>query len=341
MTKITKLGLSALCGSLAAVVGANAGEISVSGGATASWVSNSGNSTGNPIGLNSGLTFKGSGELDGGQTFALTLTQADQTAWSAGSLVITTNNFGKIRIALADGGSGIDAYDDKMPTAWEETWGTGTGTGVDLISGVGASTNIGWVSPSIAGITLSAAYAGANDGKVNNDKGVSGGTGVGRGYDVAININPQVGDMLSGLNVFVGGSQTEQEMKSNLLTADDKKEVVAGFTMALGPVTAGYQRTGEFGGERAVSKLDYYDNRSWGISFNVNDDLSVSYGELESWKKLTGSVKTSMEAESLQLAYTMGGASIKVADTKVDNATYSSAASADKDGLTLALSLAF
>ena len=173
MTKITKLGLSALCGSLATIVSANAGEISVAGGATATWSSKSGDSTGNPIGLNSALTFTGEGELDGGQTFKLTITQADQTAWSAGSLVLTTNSFGKIRVALGDGGSGIDAYDDKMPTAWEETWGTAIGTGVDLISGVGTSSNIGWVSPKIAGITLSAAWAGANDGTINNDKATS------------------------------------------------------------------------------------------------------------------------------------------------------------------------
>lgn len=340
MTKITKLGLSALCGSLAALVSANAGEITVAGSATATW-SQTGGSDGNPIGLNSGLTFSGAGELDGGQTFALTITQADQTAFSAGSLVLTTNSFGKIRVALSDGATGIDAYDDKMPTAWEETWGTSIGTGINLISGVGATTNIGWVSPTMAGITLSAGWAGANDGAENNDKKTSGGTGVGRGYDLMLNINPQAGDALSGLNVFIGGSETKQEGKTGTLNDNDHQEVVAGFTMALGPVTAGYQRTGEFGGKVAVATLDYYDNRSWGVSFNINDDLSVSYGEVESLKKNTGSVKTLMEAESLQIAYTMGGASIKIADTDVTNATYSTAASADKDGMTLALSLAF
>jgi len=99
MTKITKIGLSALCGSLAALVSANAGEISVAGGATATY-SQTGGDDGNPIGLNSGLTFTGSGELDGGQTFALTITQADQTAFSAGSLVLTTNNLVRSELHL-------------------------------------------------------------------------------------------------------------------------------------------------------------------------------------------------------------------------------------------------
>ena len=37
MNKITKIGLSALCGSLANIVAANAGTLDVTGSATATW----------------------------------------------------------------------------------------------------------------------------------------------------------------------------------------------------------------------------------------------------------------------------------------------------------------
>ena len=47
------------------------------------------------------------------------------------------------------------------------------------------------------------------------------------------------------------------------------------------------------------------------------------------------------EAESFQVAYTMGGVSIKYAETSVENAAYTSGTSADKDGRTIALSFAF
>ena len=125
MNKLTKVGLSALCGSLAAVSSANAGEMSVSGSATATYQSSAGENTGNPIGMNSGLTFSGSGELDGGQTFTYTITNADQAAFSAGSMSLTTNMLGTFRIGAIDGASGIDSKDDVMPTAWEEVDGTG------------------------------------------------------------------------------------------------------------------------------------------------------------------------------------------------------------------------
>ena len=51
MNKMTKLGVSALCGSLAAVSAANAGALSVSGGIDMSWVSFDVEVTGSPIGI--------------------------------------------------------------------------------------------------------------------------------------------------------------------------------------------------------------------------------------------------------------------------------------------------
>ena len=350
MKNFKKIGLSALCGSLAAI-SAQAGEISVSGGATATWSSNEGDVTGNPIGMNTGLTFSGSGELDGGQTFALTITGADQAAYSAGSISLTTNGMGTFYVRHADGGAGIDAYDDKMPSAWEETWGTSLGTGIDLISGVGASSNISWTLPTIQGITLSAAWAPANQGGVANDKGVVGDKNSYKhgGYDLMLNINPQF-DALSGLNIFVGGSESDREGSfNNAGTAGGEatgqhEEVVAGLTYAMGPVTVGYQMTGEFTGAVAAGETDYYKNTMWGVAFNVSDNLSISYGEAKSRRGLMGSATNeSVEqlTDSLQVAYTMGGASIKIAETSGDNLKYTSGTGNDKDATTIALSLAF
>jgi len=82
----------------------------------------------------------------------------------------------------------------------------------------------------------------------------------------------------------------------------------------------------------------------YGVSFAVNDDLSISYGVMKSQKSIADGVATTdveLEANSLQVAYSMGGASIKIAETSVDNGTYVSTTANDKDGTTIALSLAF
>ena len=57
MNKLTKVGLSALCGSLASISAANAGTLEVLGTATATWTNLGGQVTGNPIGMASGITF--------------------------------------------------------------------------------------------------------------------------------------------------------------------------------------------------------------------------------------------------------------------------------------------
>ena len=55
----------------------------------------------------------------------------------------------------------------------------------------------------------------------------------------------------------------------------------------------------------------------------------------------SGAANVELEAQSLQLSYTMGGMSIKFAESSVDNASYTSGTSADNDGRTIALTLAF
>jgi len=352
MNKLTKVGLSALCGSLASVSAAQAGELSVSGGATATWTSNEGTTTGNPIGLSSGIAFAGSGELDNGTTFALALSNTDQSGYSVGAITLTMPSMGEIKISQATGGVGIDVKDDAMPTAWEETDGTGLTVGHDKVSGVGGSMALQWKSPSMYGSTIAFAYAPKNDGKLVNDKGASG-SGVdqkGAGWDVLLDLNT-AGGMIP--NVFAGYSTTERaknpkSMGTNLDEASDIEEAVAGAVFSIGPVTFGAQASVEWlGNEQTATDVAGYRNVAYGISFNVNDDLSISYGKNDSKKGFVsqntnaGTGTQLSDAESLQLAYTMGGASIKIAQTSVDNASYSSGTASDRDGTTIALSLAF
>jgi len=56
---------------------------------------------------------------------------------------------------------------------------------------------------------------------------------------------------------------------------------------------------------------------------------------------LTSATSSELEAQSLQMSYTMGGMAIKFAESRVDNASYTSGSSADWDGRTIALTLAF
>jgi len=315
-------------------------------------LSNEGTVTGNPIGLSSGIAFAGSGELDNGTTFSLALSNTDQSAYSTGSITLDTPSMGQIKISQATGGVGIDVKDDAMPTAWEETDGTGLTVGQDKISGVGGSMAVQWKSPSVYGSTIALAYAPRNNGKLVNDKAASGSAAEqkGAGWDVLIDINTAHSNMLP--NIFAGYSHTSREnnaksMGTNLDPASDHEEAVAGATFVIGPIKLGAQASVEWlGNEQTESDVAGYRNVAYGISFNVSDDLSVSWGRNESKKGFVGTVQGTTQtrfsdAESIQLAWTLGGASIKIAQTQVDNAQYVSGTANDRDGTTVALSLAF
>ena len=84
----------------------------------------------------------------------------------------------------------------------------------------------------------------------------------------------------------------------------------------------------------------------FGIAFNVNDDFSVSYGQYKSRKAYVegsaayiGEEDRVAEVTSWQAAYTIGGASIRVADVKAENALFSSAN--DQTATIVSLGLAF
>jgi len=342
MNKLTKIGVSALCGTLASVAAANAGTMEVLGGATVTYSSTEGNVTGNPLGMNTALTFKGSGELDNGSTFTLTVTGADQAAYTSGSVALTTPSMGVITFVHAAGGAGVDRYDDMMPTAWEETNGTSLATGLQTVAGAGTTMNVEWNLPADIlpdGMTAQLTYAPRMGAGIVNDKAASGDTGLsGSGYDITISH----GGLMDGLNVFAGRHVSEQPAENAAsTTTGDKTQYVYGATYAIGSVTLGYQYSRDNQQSSAAAATSYYENNAFGVSFNVSDNLSLSYGNHSSERSLTNATNVELEAESLQLAYTMGGMSIKIAESSVDNGSYKSGSSKDKDGRTIALTLAF
>jgi len=346
MNKLTKVGLSALCGSLASISAAKAGEMTVTGGIDMSWMSLGGgtSTTGNPIGMGSNLTFKGNGELDNGWTFDYTVAMLNNDAYSNSNVTLTMGGLGSLNINQGDSGNGIDAMDDKMPTAWEEPWGMGLGTGVQLVSGVGTSDNVQYTTPTVLGTTITLATAPAQGSADTADKGASGeaGSGTGAAYDGTININPSFGtELLSGLNLFAGASYTE----TNTAADNNRYEGVAGITFDIGPLSIGGGRSGIITGKTTTAgNVDYYRNNMYGVAFNINDNLSISYGLHESEQNFVNpgaNEAVSMDVESWQIAYTMGGASIRIADSEMDNGSYQTGTAFDKDATVVSVSLAF
>ena len=328
MNKLTKIGVSALCGSLASVAAANAGSMDVTGGASASYTSLSDTVVGNPLGMTTALTFTGNGELDNGSTFKVGVVYDNKTAYSSSSIALTTPSLGTFTYDEG-AGTGIDRIDDMMPTAWEETDGTGLTTGARTVSGAGGHSDIEWaVGMGLPdGMNVYASFAPRPDGSANAKKGTGGAktTGDGNGWDVVITHS----GLLDGLNVFAGLSSVEQNA-----TLGDKDSEAYGATYAFGAATVGYQHSKE---ENVVAAAAYYENDAYAISYSVNDDLAISYGVHES--KTNNSGSATLEAQSFQVSYSVGGASIVFAESDVDNQNYVSGT--NRSGRTVAVTLAF
>jgi len=342
MNKLTKVGCSALCGSLAAISAANAGDLSVTGGADVTYMSHGGEVTGNPFGMASAVTFKGTGELDNGWTFTATIAEGDTVAYSAANIDLVMGGLGSINFNQGNSGNGIAAYDNVLPTAWEEAHGAGLSGGVKTVLGIGSSDNIQYTTPTILGTTVALAYAhdqGSSDTADKSTKSANNGTN--RGYDATVKINPSLGtEILSGLNLYAGASVIETQNNDT----KDLYEGVGAITYALGPVEIGAMWSGLHDGTQ--TGYHTYKNHGFGVAFNVSDDLSVSYGEYQSRKAGYDTDETQggpedrvVEVNSWQAAYTMGGASFRIADVKVDNALWARAA--EQNATIVSMGLAF
>ena len=338
MNKLTKLGVSALCGSLAAVSTANAGELAVSGGVDMSWLSLQDQTTGNPIGIGSNISFTGSGELDNGWGVALGIALNNGAAYSNTNVTVTIPAMGSLRISQGVTGSGIDRMDDSTPNVWEEAYATGLSTGINTVSGVSGSANIEYTPNMLPdGLTARLAYSPDAGGSGSADKGSSGEDASQKesGYDITLTATDAVHGM-SGLTVYGGISSIDQDNTKGNYDGDNEEETI-GVTYAMGGFTLGYQWSEEDMGLSAGAEK--YENDAYGITFAVNDDLSIGYNNYESTQ--TNTTNVTAEASSIQVAYTMGGASIRLASAEVDNAKYQTANTYDQEAVTLSVSLAF
>jgi hypothetical protein len=336
MNKITKLGVSALCGSLAAVSSANAGSLSAAGGIDMSWITMDDENSGNPIGIGSNYTLSGDGELDNGWAVGIDILMKNKAAYSVTNVDVGIPGIGDIHISGGVSGTGIDRMDDKTPNVWEEAYASGLSTGIQTVYGGSAGSGIEYTPNMLPdGLTARIHWSPDAAGSKSNDKAYSGtGLGSGASYDLTLELGEALTGM-SGLNIYGGMSNVSST--GNKDNDGDREEQTIGVTYAIGGFTLGYQWSEQDLGISASEQQ--YDNEGYGITFAINDDLSIGYNNYESDQ--TSTTNVTAEAESIQIAYSMGGASIRLMDASATNMDYNTGAAFDRDNTVLSVALAF
>ena len=323
MNNFKKIGLSALAGSLVAF-SAHAGELSATGSASLTMADADVKGTtisGNQFTMGDSITLTGSGEMDNGMTISVSFEiDNDDTGggevYDSHSMTLDTNGMGTITFAGHGGSSAMSALDDTTPNAYEESWdavaGAATGT---LVAGNSGNNMFTYTSPSFSGATVTMAYLNAdtNGGQTVNAVSYA---------DFAIAYSPE---MVEGLTVGYGQGDVEVVAGTEI----EHTAMYAKYT--YGSVTVGYQNN-EADAAAAASDVEF---EAFGISYAVNDSLSVAYNSSESVVGTTGT----QEASGISASYTAGGMTIAGVMNDVDNVA--GAAANDTKGYELNLSFAF
>ena len=357
MINLRKVGLTALAGSLAAVT-AHAGDLSVTGSANVTYVTKSGDNTAQSLGHDKDVKFSGSGELDNGWTFAIhTLTKDDFTV-SSTATVITMGSLGSIGVGSGGGTNINGAYDEAIPTAYEENSDAGGQGAANYVGSVADGNGITYIFPAMemmgATITggLDYSFQGGSDSP-NDGSAVARSSTWGNAYGLGLTV---AYDALS-VGAFV--SERENKNPSADTTVEDEFGGSWNVKYSAGPVSIGYSEfyhnTGIADNVSATTDAKttgtasgQYEGDMFSIAFNVNDDLSISYSEMTATHDpQTNVADTTAQApdvdekhESLQAAYSMGAMSIKAYTTEITNPNH------DEDAATvtkneIALGLAF
>ena len=332
MNNIKKVGLTALAGSLAAV-SANAAEMSVSGATLLTYTSEDTTEvTGNPFGMKTNIAFTASGDVNG-YTVSYMQTSIDQFAgMSSARLSVDMGDMGVIAFDQGSG-SGLATIDDKTPTAAEEIWDGLDSLTVGGLVGAAGNTGVFNYVNTFAGLTVNA--AGRTGSGTANADGSSSGAGQ-SAMDVAIT---GAGDMfgLDGLAWGIGYGEAEAGQQGNAAGVNDSDTHATIFAnYSAGPVTFGYQHSQiQAGSNGTAGEI----TDAWGIAFNVNDDISVSYGERDVEYDNPSAANVTEQGEGIAIAYTMG--SMKIAGNR-NEVTDNNGTTASNDQMTeIALSFAF
>ena len=291
-----KVGVTALAGSMVAL-SAQAVDVAVTGSMVMTYTADSGQHDngvdGGRWGMSKAVALSGSGEMDNGWTVSLTNSNLQG---SAASISIDMGDAGTLKFQNVSGGLGIGTIDDMMPTANEEVWDGMETAASGLVS---TGTNGFQYSNTAGGATFIAGYALKGDGSQGG--GVNGGTGTGSDTSFAVKFSP-----MDGLNIG-GGVGTVGTAASSI--DDDHDTIYA--TYAMGSFTFGVQNSNiEYG----ASGSNDEESVAFGISFAVNDDLSISYGQHNTDD--TGTVDE--EISGVSVGYSMGGMTVKAHKNKGD-----------------------
>jgi outer membrane protein OmpU len=307
MNNLKKIGLTAL-GTAMVATSANAAELSVSGATSIFFGGEDNSNSGNGWSMTDQIDFNASGEMDNGFTVDMYLQFDSGSTLDDKTLAIGMGDMGTLTFSGHGGNGPVGAWDDKTPTANEESWGTSIGGTVDGPTNSAVSDNSFIYDYTVTdGVALKAAY------KPSKGSALESSTEIGVSYTG-----------MEGLTVLAA-------MGENNSAADKIDLSVFSVNYAMGPITVGFQANES---DRGTGTDE--DFTAYGISYAVSDDVSISYGA----SSLDySSALEDQESSAVSISFTAGGVGISASHQTTDNVA--GATTADNSSYEINFSFAF
>ena len=316
MNNLKKVGLTAL-GTALVSSSAFAGALDVTGTAGITYVGNSGIENGDSkLEQKTTISFTGSADLDNGFTVSY-YNNVSGDAMTSGNahFDVDMGDMGKLRFAGngVSGNGAVGMWDDKTPATNEESWdikGGGGETG-PISQQTGDDSLIYTNSTAVDGVTVVLNYKPSESGASDST------TGAGIAFTG-----------IDGLNV---GVATEDNNTTKDATVEN---TVFYATYAMDAFTIGFQ-SNETDSQTANSDTEF---EAWGVSYAVNEDISISYGS-STVEYESGASKSDQEADALGISWTNGSMSVTASRHDFDNVAGTS--TDDRDVTEVNLTFAF
>ncbi|MDA9721294.1 porin [Candidatus Pelagibacter sp.] len=293
MNNLKKVGLTALAGSLVAG-SVSAADLSATGTASMSYSGGDDKAvSGNGWSMSDSFTLSASGDVnDIGVTLSFEVEGSENNATNqldSHSISFDFGDAGTLTFAGHGGSSALGAVDDVMPTANEEPWDVLTGAETNVVGGGGGNENFLYNYSHDSGLNFAASYTNAADAVT----------------DVSYH---DIGVSYTGIDgLTVGYAQGDVEYTTG--TKQEQHTMYA--TYAMGGFTVGLQTSEN---DQAGSTNDR-ESTGMGISYQVNDDLAVSYGT----HQIEFNSGQDQDTSAVSASYTMGSLSISGSMHSGDN----------------------
>ena len=327
---------------------ANAGELSVSGTAKATYNILSGKTNvGKGLGITNELNFTATGETDAGYTWSYSMeldpgavdsTNTASNAQNDDTKLTLGTPYGTVGVFISEGGLDVEDAASQSVYARPTDMGDPSATTDNLT--IDSYNNLQYHTPADLipfGTTFKIAYApntsdtaaassGNNAGAVNTMSDTNSGR---TATEMQLTTAPYEG-------LKLGASYFEFDGSGMAKVAQAAESGAYYATYANGPVSIGYSK-GYYAPYNAngtaasyATLVDFYDQTNYSVAFAATDNLSVSYENETSEKKLHNASSVEQESSAVQVAYSMGGMTVAVSHGSHDNVGYTDAENQDQ-----------